>query len=99
VSEKCRDKTIAARIATKEIPMSIELSAEQQRALNEATEFPPRLVHPRTGETYVLLHAELYERVRAILEDEDEIAAIRETYPLVNTVLDAGEAAESKESA
>ncbi len=40
----------------------------------------------------------MYERARAILEDEDEIAAIEETYPLVTEVLDAEEPS-SRESA
>jgi hypothetical protein len=80
--------------------MSIELTAEQQQALAEVAEFPPRVVHPGTGESYVLLHAEMYERVRAILESEDELAAVRETYPLMSAVLDAEDAqATSKESA
>jgi hypothetical protein len=79
--------------------MSIELTAEQQKALEVVAEFPPQVIHPRTGETFVLLHADLYDRVRAILEDEDEIPAVRETYPLVGNVLDAGETADSKESA
>jgi hypothetical protein len=80
--------------------MSIELTAEQQRALAQPQEFPPRFVNPQTNETYVLLHAEMYERVRAILEDEDEIASVRETYPLVGKTLDAGEVeGSSKESA
>jgi len=78
--------------------MSIELTAEQQQALREQPEFPPRVVNPATNETFVLVHAELFERVRAILEDEDEIAAVRETYPLVSRALDADDAA-AKESA
>ena len=72
--------------------MSIELTEDQQCALDVSPEFPPRIIHPRTGESYVLLHAEMYERVRAILEQEDDIAAVRETYPLVNALLDAAEA-------
>jgi hypothetical protein len=79
--------------------MPIELTSEQQQALDGGTDFPARVFNPRTGETYVLLNADLFERVRALLEDEDEIAAVRETYPLVSAVLDAGENAESKESA
>ena len=44
----------------------------------------------RMGIATALL-AELYERVRAILEEEDEIAAVRETYPLVSKALDSGD--------
>ena len=80
--------------------MPLQLNSEQRRALAEQGGFPPRIVDPETNETYVLIHAELYERVRAILEEEDEIAAVRETYPLVNKVLDVGDIDDSaKESA
>ncbi len=64
--------------------MSIELTAEQQRALAEAQEFPPRVVNPQTNETYMLLHLEMYERVRTLLEDKDEIAQLRDTYALID---------------
>jgi len=49
----------------------------------------------------VLLHAEMYERVRATLEAEDELDAVREMQPLVNEALDQGEQdnANSRESA
>jgi hypothetical protein len=84
----------------KETAMRIELTAEQQQALNEGASFPAQFVNPRTNETYVLLPTELYERVRTILDDEDEIAAVRETYPAVSAVLDADEAGDSsRESA
>jgi hypothetical protein len=84
----------------KENAMSIELTAEQQRALTEGGPFPPQVVDPRTNETYVLLPTEFYERVRAMLEEEDEIAAVRETYPVVSSILDADEAGgSSRESA
>jgi hypothetical protein len=62
--------------------MSLELTAQQQQALEECQVYPPRVHNPRTNEAYVLIPAELFERVRAILEEEDEIAAVRETYPL-----------------
>jgi hypothetical protein len=80
--------------------MSIELTAAQQQVLAERQEFPPRVIDPSTSEIYVLLHAEMYERVRAFLEDEDEIASVRETYGVVSKVLDAAETeSSSKESA
>jgi hypothetical protein len=40
----------------------------------------------------------MFERVRAILEAEDEIAAVEEMSPLAGEVLDAGETS-SRESA
>ncbi|MCI0465350.1 MAG: hypothetical protein L0Z62_51170 [Gemmataceae bacterium] len=67
----------------------IELTEQQQQHLAERHEYPPRVFNPRTQETFVLLHAEMYERVRAILEEEDDLASIEETYPLVSEVLDA----------
>jgi hypothetical protein len=65
----------------------IELTEQQQRELREVG-WPARVLNPNTGETFVLLHAEMYERVRAILDDEDEIASVREMYPLVDCALE-----------
>ena len=80
--------------------MSAELTQSQLKALDACAEFPPRVVNPRTNETFVLIPAEMYERVHAILADEDEIQSIRETYPLVGGVLAGDDAASSsKESA
>jgi hypothetical protein len=75
----------------------IELTEQQQRDL-AASGWPPRLVNPRTQETFVLLHQEMFERVRALLEAEDELAAVEEMYPLATEVLDA-EASASQECA
>ncbi len=68
----------------------IELTEEQEQKLKDAG-WPPRLVNPRTRETFVLLHTEMYERVRGILEEEDEIPSVEEMYPVVHEVLDAEE--------
>jgi hypothetical protein len=70
----------------------IDLTPEQRQALNERHEFPPRVRDPYTQEIFVLLHAEMYERVRALLEEEDEMDVVREMYPLVGKALDKGEA-------
>jgi hypothetical protein len=75
--------------------MSIELTTQQLQALEERQEFPPRVINPRTKETFVLIHVEMYERVRAVLEEEDEIAFVNETYPLAIEVLDAEDAEDS----
>ncbi len=69
----------------------IELTKHQQQILKERPEFPPHVLNPETQETFVLLHQEMYERVRALLEEEDEIASIEEMYPLVSEVLDVEE--------
>ena len=43
----------------------LELTDEQQRELGKVD--PTRLRDPRTGESYVLVRADQYERMRAIL--------------------------------
>jgi hypothetical protein len=68
----------------------IELTEQQQRELREMG-WPPRVLNPGTQETFVLLPAAMYERVRALLEEQDEIADVEEMYPLVNEALDAEE--------
>ena len=45
----------------------IELTEQQAQALQRAGATPPRVVNPRTGETFVLLRVEEYERLK---EDE-----------------------------
>ena len=75
----------------------IELTEEQQRALRQAG-WPAEVTNPKTGETFVLIHKEMFERVRAFLEQEDGIAEIEEMYPLAAEVLDA-DASSSRESA
>jgi hypothetical protein len=44
----------------------IDLTEEQQRELDTAQ--PARLRDPRTEETYVLVRADVYERMRAIID-------------------------------
>lgn len=46
----------------------IELTEEQRRAVQ--TEPAPRLVDPTTRETYVLIRAELYDRLKGLFEDD-----------------------------
>jgi hypothetical protein len=75
----------------------IELTEGQQRELREGG-WPPRVLNPATLETLVLLPAEMFERVRALLEGEDELAAVEEMSPLAGEVLDRDESS-SRESA
>ena len=42
----------------------VELTDEQLRAIATPGEAPPRLVNPRTNETFVLLPADEYDRLR-----------------------------------
>jgi hypothetical protein len=58
----------------------IELTGEQQDKLRDGG-WPRHALNPKTGEEFVLLHTALYERVRHLLEAEDEILAIEEMYP------------------
>jgi hypothetical protein len=76
----------------------IELTDQQLDELKQKHEFPARILNPRTKEHFRLIPEELYERVRIILEQEDEIQSVREMYPLVNQVLETEEKPE-KESA
>jgi len=57
--------------------MHIELTDQQQQALDALDEEPACLVDPRTNAAYVLVPAELYESVREILEDDKQQKAIR----------------------
>ena len=42
----------------------IELTEPQIQSLEHPDATPPRVVNPRTGETFVLLRAEEYERLK-----------------------------------
>lgn len=53
-----------------EIPVTIELTEEQQRVLDSQPEVPPRVIDPRTDAAFVLVPAEDYESIREILEEE-----------------------------
>ena len=46
----------------------VKLTEEQQHALDVNPE--PRLLDPRTNKAYVLVGAELYERMRGLLADD-----------------------------
>jgi hypothetical protein len=55
-----------------------ELSQDLQRALDAHPEAPPRAIDPRTNKTYVLLASEQYERLKALLDQDDDLSP---TYP------------------
>ena len=74
----------------------MELTEQPRREIQQ-NGWPPEFTDPTTGVTFVLIRKEMFERVRALLEEEDEIAAIEEMYPLVGEVLDA-ENADSREN-
>lgn len=56
----------------------VNLSPEIQQALDVHSDVPPRMIDPRTKKAYVLLAAEQYERIKALLEQGD---ALSDTYP------------------
>ena len=45
----------------------IELTEQQRQEIAQAG-WPPEVSDPKTGEAFVLIHKEMFERVRAILE-------------------------------
>jgi len=49
----------------------IELTAEQQQAL-DAEQETPKVVDPRSKTAYILVHADVYERVKELLEDAED---------------------------
>lgn len=46
----------------------IELTKEQQQALDTQTEQPPVVIDPRTGQEYLLIRRQVYELVRGTLQ-------------------------------
>ncbi len=59
--------------------MTLTLTDEQQKALAGQSTSVLRLIHPQTNEAYVLVRADQYERVKELLEDENN--DLRDTYP------------------
>jgi hypothetical protein len=57
--------------------MPIELTEQQQRALDTLGEAPAQVVDPRTSAVYVLIPASDYETFRELLEDERQQRAVR----------------------
>lgn len=50
--------------------MSIELTEDLRREVERAGDAPLRVIHPRTKEEFVLLRAEVYERLRRLRDAE-----------------------------
>jgi hypothetical protein len=60
----------------------IELTEEQRLELANPE---PVAIDPQTKQTYVLVRAEVYERLRGLLYDDAEFS-IREAYPIMDEV-------------
>ena len=56
--------------------MSIQLTPQQQQALDTQKDNPPRIVDPRTNTTYILVPEVDYDSIRELLEDERRQQAI-----------------------
>jgi hypothetical protein len=56
--------------------MSIQLTPQQQQALDTQKDGPPRVIDPRTNTTYILVREMDYEAVQELLEDERRQQAI-----------------------
>jgi hypothetical protein len=59
--------------------MSIELTEQQRRALAQAGGTPLRVVDPATNATYYLVHAELFGKMQAAIQEDD----VRQMEPLL----------------
>jgi hypothetical protein len=51
--------------------MSIELTEEQRQAIAHESKSPPRLVDRVTNIDYVLLRADLYDKIEPLLNEDD----------------------------
>ena len=60
--------------------MTVKLSPEQEQALKQHNGCPLPVVDAAGKVAYVLLPADLYQRVRLLLESDD--LDVRQTYPL-----------------
>jgi len=54
----------------KEVAMDIQLTPQQQQALDTQEDRPPRVVDPRTNTAYILVPEVDYEAIRELLDDE-----------------------------
>jgi hypothetical protein len=52
--------------------MMLELTEQQQQAVDASSE-PARLIDPRTNKTYVLIGADIYERIKGLLVEDDAL--------------------------
>ena len=69
----------------------IELTEQQQHAVDGDT--APRLIDPRTQKAYVLIGADLFERSRGLLADEDG-PNMRQVATLVERAMQADDASD-----
>ena len=51
-----------------EVTMMPELTDDEQQAVQNGGDVPVRLTDPKTGHEYVLVRADIYDRLRAIVD-------------------------------
>jgi hypothetical protein len=56
--------------------MYVELTEQQQQALDSQAEMPPRLIDPRSNAAYFLVAASDYEAIRELLDEARRQRAI-----------------------
>ena len=56
--------------------MDIQLTPQQQQALDTQAEGPTRIIDPRTNVVYILVPETDYESIREIIEDEHRQQAL-----------------------
>jgi hypothetical protein len=66
--------------------MPLQLTEEERREVRRANREPVRLTDPETQQEYVLLPAEVYERLKSLLYDDSEFDPAR-GYALADEVL------------
>ena len=57
------------------------MTLEQWQAVVQQGEIPPRAVDPDTHTTYVLIWKEVYDRVKALLDEAEGNQCLRDMYP------------------
>jgi len=58
------------------------ITPEIRQAIEQAGEQPVQLTDPETNSVYIIVRAEVYQRMRALCDDFD----IRDAYPLMDQV-------------
>jgi len=64
----------------------IELTVQQLKAVASREEVPPRVLDPTTNIKYVLVRAEVYDRVREMLDLGEDDPFVRDMTPHVMEV-------------
>lgn len=59
--------------------MTVELTPQQQQAIDATGKSPPRFVDPRSNAAYVLVPEADYESIRALLEEDLQRREIHRT--------------------